>query len=142
MVSKFRSVYAIAATMCITNLPIAVRVSLVSVSTTSSTPRFHATCGARNSGPARKLADALGSAPLLLAGELAAKLTTRLILVEAGKTVRQNVSLAAGTSAGTENVRSESEEAPGSSRAFLSSGSFSCLMALNSVEVSLKYNQR
>ena len=93
-------------------------------------------------GPARKLADALGSARLLLAGELAVKLTMRLTLVGAGETVRQNVRLAAGTSAGTENVRSESREATLPVWAFLGSGSISCLMAFQSIEVSLKYNQR
>jgi len=91
-------------------------------------------------GPARKLADALGSPHVLLAGELAAKLTTRLRLVQAGKTVRQNVRLAAGTSAGTENVRSESVEAPGPSWAFIGSGPISFFMAVNAVDLNLKYN--
>src|SRR5215471_16973506 len=61
-------------------------------------------------GPARELADPQVSAHPLPAGELAAKVTTKLIVAEAGNRVRQRVSSTAGIAAGREDRRARPTE--------------------------------
>src|SRR5262249_31981730 len=55
-------------------------------------------------GPARKLADPQASRHLLPAGELAAKVTKKLTVAEAGDRARQRVSFTAGAAAGRERT--------------------------------------